>query len=225
MKRKSNSVLWMGLAFAIALGFATAVLAIRGTGPKGLVRALQVTARWSFLPFWLAYVSGSMPALFGSRFDALARRGREFGLAYAAAQLIHVGIVVWLFRISPQPPLSGILFAYFTIGIIWTYLLATLSFGRLIEILGPRTWRTLRVVGLNYILSAFAFDFVRPILHPGRAHNELGLLVQYLPFVAMCIAAPLLVIAAAVRRRWGMRRHQVGLSAVERLPVTSSSRP
>jgi hypothetical protein len=215
----------MGVAFAIALGFATAVLAIRGTGPKGLVRALQVTARWSFLPFWLAYVSGSMPTLFGPRFDALARRGREFGLAYAAAQLIHVGIVVWLFRISPQPPLSGILFAYFTIGIIWTYLLATLSFGRLIEILGPRTWRTLRVVGLNYILSAFAFDFVRPILHPGRAHDELGLLVQYLPFVAMCIAAPLLVIAAAVRRRWGMRRHQVGLSAVERLPVTSSSRP
>jgi hypothetical protein len=215
----------MGLAFAIALGFATAVLAIRGTGAKGLVRALQVTARWSFLPFWLAYVSGSMSTLFGPTFDALARRGREFGLAYAAAQLVHVGIVVWLFHISSRPPLSGILFAYFTIGIIWTYLLATLSFGRLIEILGPRTWRTLRVVGLNYILSAFAFDFVRPILHRGTAHDELGLLVQYLPFAAMCIAAPLLTIAAAVRRRLGMRHHQAGLSAVERLPVTSSSRP
>jgi hypothetical protein len=214
----------MGLAFVIALGFATAVLAIRGTGTKGLVRALQVTARWSFLPFWLAYVSGSMSTLFGPTFDVLARRGREFGLAYAAAQLIHVGIVVWLFHISPQPPLSGILFAYFTIGIIWTYLLAILSFGRLIEILGPRTWRTLRVVGLNYILSAFAFDFVRPILHRGRAHDELGLLVQYLPFAAMCIAAPLLTIAAAVRRL-AMRHHQAGLSAVERLPVTSSSRP
>jgi hypothetical protein len=216
----------MGLAFAIALGLATAVLATRGTGAKGLVRALQVTARWSFLPFWLAYVSGSMSALFGPTFDALARRGREFGLAYAAAQLIHVGIVVWLFQISPEPPLSGILFAYFTIGIIWTYLLAALSFGRLIEILGPRTWRTLRVVGLNYILSAFAFDFVRPILHLGTAHHDLSLLVQYLPFVAMCIAAPLLTIAAAVRRRrLGMRYHQAEPPAVERLQMPSSSKP
>jgi hypothetical protein len=55
----------------------------------------------------VAYAGGAIAELFGPALGPLARRGREFGLAYAAAQLIHVGLVVWLFQITSRLPLSG----------------------------------------------------------------------------------------------------------------------
>jgi hypothetical protein len=60
MKRESTTALWMGLAFAIAFGLAATVLARNGTDAKSLVKALQLTARWSFLLFWIAYAGRAM---------------------------------------------------------------------------------------------------------------------------------------------------------------------
>jgi hypothetical protein len=45
--------------------------------------ALRVTARGSFVLFWLAYAAGAMATLWGPPFTGLARHGREFGLAFA----------------------------------------------------------------------------------------------------------------------------------------------
>ena len=206
MKRKSVPVLWMGAAFGVALALAVAVLAVKGTDAKSIGVALRVTARWSFLLFWVAYVGGALASLFGPALVSLARRGREFGLAFAAAHLVHIGLVVWLYRVLNRLPLSGPLFVFFAIGIVWTYLLAALSFGGLSKALGPRHWRWLRFVGMNYILLAFARDFVPSVIHSGIAHQGLGLAVEYVPFGVMSIAAPVLVFAAAARRRWGMRQ-------------------
>jgi hypothetical protein len=214
MKRKYALILWMGMAFGVALGLAAAVLTIEGTETKSLRMALQVTARWSFLLFWVAYSGKAMTALFGPALAPLARRGREFGLAYAAAQLVHVGLVVWLFQISSRPPLSGKLSVFFIIGIVWTYLLAVLSFGGLAEALGPRGWRTLRIAGLNYILFAFAFDFVPTVIRSGPGPYEVWRLLEYVPFAAMSVAAPLLVLAAAAHRRLGIRYSRAGLGPV-----------
>jgi hypothetical protein len=214
MKRKSVPVLWMGMAFGVALCLATAVLAIKGTDAKSLVIALQLTARWSFLLFWVAYAGGAMARLFGPAFAPIARRGREFGLAYAAAQLIHVGLVIWLFQISSRPPLSGTGFDFFVLAIVWTYLLALLSFGRLAEALGPSGWRIVRIAGLNYILYAFAIDFVTPVIRHGTAEYGVWRLVAYVPFAAMSVAAPLLVLAAAAHRRLGMRYSRAELGSV-----------
>jgi hypothetical protein len=206
MKRKATPALWMGIALGVALALAAAVLAINGTDAKCLVMALRLTARWSFLLFWIAYAGGAMAALFGPAFEPLAGRGREFGLAYAAAQVIHLGLVVWLFQISTRSPLSGELVFFFSIGLAWTYILAIFSFGGLSKALGPRWWRSLRTVGLNYILFAFAFDFLPPAIHIDLTARDGALhLITYAPFAAMCVAAPLLVLAAAASRRLGMR--------------------
>lgn len=202
------------MAFGVQLSLAAAVLAIKGTDAKSLGMALRLTARWSFLLFWVAYSGGAMTALFGPALAPLARRGREFGLAYAAAQLVHVGLVVWLFQISTRPPLSGKLSVFFIIGIVWTYLLAVLSFGGLSEALGPRGWRTLRIAGLNYILFAFAFDFVPRVIRPGTAQHGVWRLVEYVPFAAMSVAAPLLVLAAAAYRRLGVSYSRAALGPV-----------
>lgn len=190
----------MGAAFGVGLVLAGfAVLASHGSG-IGL--GLRLTARWSFLLFWMAYAGGALAALSGW---PAARRGREFGLAFAAAHLVHVGLVVWLYQVAATPPLPPWLLVFFAAGIVWTYLLAALSFGGLVRALGPKYWRLLRFVGMNYILLAFARDFVLAALHAGSARHPAWNMVEYLPFAALCIAAPLLCCAAAMQRRWNMQ--------------------
>lgn len=202
------------MAFAAAFGLAATILAIKGTDTESLRVALRMTARWSFLLFWIAYSGKAISALFGPAFAPLARRGREFGLAYAAAQLVHLGLVVWLFQISARPPLSGRLSAFFIVGIVWTYLLAVFSFGGPAETLGPRGWRTLRIAGMNYILFAFAFDFVPPVIRSAIPQYGIRHIVEYVPFAVMSVAAPLLVLAAAAHRRLELRYSRAGLGPV-----------
>src|ERR1700704_6307192 len=146
MMRKS--FLGMGVAFAIALTIAVTVLAIRGTGNSGIRLALELTARWSFLLFWLAYAGNAVAILFNV--EPLASRGREFGLAFAAAHLVHIGLVIWLGYILGRVPLSGGLLLFFLIALFCTYLLAGLSFGG-VKALGPAL-PPLRLVLMNYIL-------------------------------------------------------------------------
>jgi hypothetical protein len=194
MMRKA--VIGMGAAFGVALAIAILVLVLGGSDNKGIRLALELTARWSFVLFWLAYAGNAVAALRGP--GVLAGRGREFGLAFASAHLVHIGLVIWLYQISTRAPLSQGLFLFFAIGLFWTYLLAALSFGGA-KSLGP-LWRPLRFVAMNYILIAFGRDFVLPVIHPKPAQYNLGHFLFYAPFAALCIAAPLLVLAAAGRR-------------------------
>jgi len=186
----------MGAAFAVALAVAASVLLLQGTDNKSIRLALELTARWSFLLFWLAYAGGALAALFGWTF--LAGRGRDLGLAFASAHLVHVGLVVWLYQISIKPPLPQGLYIFFVVGLVFTYLLAFLSFGGA-KALGP-LWPPLRFVGMNYILIAFGRDFVLPVLYPKPTQYNLAHFIAYAPFMALCIAGPLLVLAAALRR-------------------------
>jgi hypothetical protein len=213
IKDKSNTMLWIGTAFGVSLGLAIAVLSIKGPDAKSIHLALQLTARWAFLPFWMAYAGRSLVELFGPILEPLARRGREFGLAYAAALLVHLGLVIALFLITSRLPLTGVILAIFLVGVLCTYLLAVFSFRGLAKALGSTGWYALRTVGMSYILFAFAFDFVRVTVH-GPAHYERWRLVEYAPFAAMSVAAPLLVLAAAAHRRLGKRHNQVRLRPV-----------
>jgi hypothetical protein len=194
MMRKS--FLWMGAAFGIALAIAVTVLAMRGTGNSGIRLALELTARWSFLLFWLAYAGNAVAILFNV--EQLAGRGREFGLAFAAAHLVHIGLVIWLGTILGRVPLSGGLLLFFLIALFCTYLLAGLSFGG-IKALGP-AWPPLRFVVMNYILIAFGRDFVLPVLYPKPSQINLGHYMFYVPFMLLSFAAPLLALLAARRK-------------------------
>jgi hypothetical protein len=101
---------WMGSAFCAALGLAALTLATLGPGEHGTLVALKVTARFSFLLFWLAYAAGAMTTLFGPAFEPLKRCGREFGLAFASAHLVHLGLVAWLTYIGHAPARGVFLF-------------------------------------------------------------------------------------------------------------------
>ena len=194
-----KSIAGMGVAFGIALAIAATVLVLQGADNKGTRLALELTARWSFLLFFLAYAGNAMATLFGVQ--SLAGRGRELGLAFAAGHLVHIGLIVWLGTILGRVPLSGGLLLFFLIALFATYLLAGLSFGGA-RALGP-AWPPLRFVAMNYILIAFGRDFVLPVLYPKPAQVNLGHFLFYAPFMLASIAAPLLVLAAHARRTLG----------------------
>lgn len=192
-----KSAIWMGTAFGFALAIAVAILAVQGAGNSGTRLALEITARFSFLLFFLAYAGGAIANLF--HIAQLAGRGREFGLAFAAAHLVHVGLIVWLGIILGRVPLSGGLLLFFMIALFATYLLAGLSFGG-VKSIGPAAWRWIRFLGMNYILIAFARDFVLPVLYPKPSQINPGHYLFYAPFMALSLAAPLLTLLAARRR-------------------------
>lgn len=191
MNHKYGAGPWMGTAFCAALISAAVVLADMGWGERGTLTALRVTARLSFLLFWLAYAGGAMARLFGPTFAILARHGRDFGLSFAAAQLVHIGLIVWLFRVSPHPPdLTNWFIQFEIIGFVWIYVLAAFSTESLRTTLSPNLRRFLFAIGLEYIALVFFFNLV---LHP--MHNVLHS-IQYLPFSVLIVVGPILRWAA-----------------------------
>nr|WP_294516954.1 hypothetical protein [uncultured Rhodopila sp.] len=192
-----------GAAFCLAAILAGAALSIFGTGAAGLARALQVTARFSFLLFWLAYAGGAMKTLFGAGFQTIAWRGRDFGLSFASAQLVHVALIAWLYRTAGELPLSRPVFMCQMIALAWTFLLSLLSIHRVALALGHLRWRMLRVTGMESISFAFLVYFLN---HP--ADGTISVLAFYVPFATMCVLGTILRLAA-----WASRGATVTKSA------------
>ena len=186
-------------AFCAALCVAVAALAILGDGQRGTSVALELTGRLSFLLFLPAYAGGALAALFGPIFLVLKRYGREFGLAFASAHLVHIGLVGWLSYIGAAPPASA--FIFFGIAAFWTYLLALFSIGGLQQSLGKSGWWLLRTVALNYILVAFAADFLR-----AHVSGDIKYLIGYVPFAVLSVVAPAVRLTAFLRRLVYLRR-------------------
>lgn len=185
--------LWLGSAFGVALGLAIIVLGFEGAGVKGTEAALMATARFSFLLFWLAYAGGAMARVFGPVFLPLKRHAREFGLAFAAAHLVHIGLVAWLCRLGAVP--SVFTFVIFGVALFWLYLITFFSIGRLQQKLHPTAGSLIFAIGLNYIAYAFAVDFFKNPLHGGIKY-----MILYLPFAGLVTAGAVLRLAAFLLR-------------------------
>src|SRR6202453_5458092 len=186
-------------AFVVGLSLSVAVLAGYGTGPDGLRLGVFVTARWSFLFFWLSYAGGAMAILFGPAFAGLARQARALGLAFAAALQVHIGLVVWLGVVIGQIPLQGLVLWFFLVALFFAYLLMLLSFGIGMRNLG-RLWRPLLLLGTTYILIAFGRDFVPAALDQKTQHWLYA--AEYVPFALLSLIAIPLRLAAFLRQRF-----------------------
>ena len=184
---------WMAAAFVVGLAIVLIARGVEGPGERVSV-ALRATARWSFLLFWLASAGPALATLFGSRFLALARHARDFGLAFASAHLAHLGVVAWIYATSVDPPDRSSLI-FFGIAVFWTYLLAILSWNHLSAKLNPRVWRAIRTLGVEYIAYAFWTDFAIHTLQGGIVN-----FFVYSPFVILAVAGPALRLAAALKR-------------------------
>jgi hypothetical protein len=192
---------WVAAAFGATLALATLVLLARGTGKEGLYDGLRATARLMFVPFWLAYAGGALATLFGPRFQPLRQRGRELGLAFTAALLVHLGLVAWICLAGVAPGAQT--FVIFGAAAGCAMLLALFSLDRLQALPGARGWWLLRVLGMNYIALAFAEDFLRVSPFGGIRH-----VAAYLPFAALAVAGPALRLAAWAGRAGQQNSHR-----------------
>jgi hypothetical protein len=187
---------WMGSAFTANAVLAAIVLAVFGAGAPGTGQALQMTARFSFLLFWLAYAGGGLALLVAPAAGFLKRHGRDLGLAFAAAHLVHLGLVGWLCWIGAPPGKQ--VFVFFVPPAVVVYVLAMFSIPMLQRMLSRTVWTVLRTVGMTYIAYAFAADFVSAPFGGGTRH-----VLMYAPFAILSVAGPVLCalsFAPAVRR-------------------------
>jgi hypothetical protein len=180
-------------AVCAALTLAASATIALGAKQSGIDAALAATARLMFLLFWPAYSGGALVALFGAVFQPLKQHAREFGLAFASALLVHLGLVAVLCLIGAAPDAAT--FIFFGIGAAWAYVLALFSIPRLRLALGPRNWWLLSNVGMNYVAYAFIVDFLQQPLHGGVRH-----IIEYLPFAVLSLAGPGLRLAAYMQR-------------------------
>lgn len=165
----------------VAIGLTAACRAgLPGFGEAWLHRSLRATARFSFLLFWFAYTGRALPAVFGSRLDPIARHVREFGLAFAGAHIVHVGVAIWLYQTAADPPMSPLALAAFGVGAVMVCLLAIMAIPAAGAVAGTRLGRGFRAVMVQYLLILFLFDFAH---HPMRW--DVLTLAGYVPFLAM----------------------------------------
>jgi hypothetical protein len=198
------------------LAIAVAALAGYGTGPDGLRHGIFLTARWAFVFFWLSYAGGAMATLFGPAFAGLPRRARVFGLAFATAIQVHIGLVIWLGVVIGQIPLQGRVLWLFLVALFFADLLALLSFGTAMRNLG-RLRRPLLLLGTTYILYAFGTDFVPGALAYQTAQHWLSA-AEYVPFALLSLIAIPLRLTAFLRQRFGLRSATAGRTSPSTSP-------
>lgn len=196
----SATRLWMALAFVAALTAAAFVVLVIGATARGIDDALLVTGRISFVLFWPAYAAGAAAELFASPFRCVKHSARTFGLAFASAHIVHLGLVAWLCYMGAAPPIAS--FIFFGIAVLWTYVLALLSVRRLQKAVGRRVWRVISFLGAHYIAFAFAADFLR---FPPNV--SLKYLIGYLPFAALAVGGAVLRVCAWAARFVSARVH------------------
>jgi hypothetical protein len=192
--RKGTTTEWMAGALVVGLAIVLTVRTVAAPGAR-VSGALQATARWSFILFWCAYTGNALAVVFGPRFHAFAHRCRDFALSYASAHLAHLGLVAWILLTSADAQIGRSELMVFGVAVFWTYLLAALSIKRLAAKLDPKFLRIVRTIGIEYIALAFLVGFAKNPFQGSFAN-----LANYLPFIALAIAGPLLRLAAAIKR-------------------------
>ncbi len=174
---------WMALAFCAAVALVLCIFAV--FEPKASLHvAIIATARLAFLIFLPAYVGGPLTSLFGNAFRPVRDHARDFGLAFASAILVHLGLVAYLCSLGHAPPVKT--FVVFGLATVCTYSLALLSIPRVRKLLPVKVWPAIRFVATNYIALAFLDDFKKFPL------TNLRDLILYLPFATLTIGGLIL---------------------------------
>ena len=194
VEARPRARIWMALAALAALALAAGTLAALGTGKTGLEAALRLTARLGFLLFWPSYAASALASLFGARWRPLGRYARVLGMTFAAVLAVHLSLVAWFLLQGAALPRST--FVIFGAGAICAYTLLLISIDPVRRAMSMPAWRMIQTIGTNYILFAFAYDFLRP-----QPLSAASFLVLYLPFDILIALGPALRLLAWMKKR------------------------
>jgi methionine sulfoxide reductase heme-binding subunit len=186
---------WQPFAVAAALSlFAIGFALATGIDANQQARfTARYTARASFLAFLIVYLASPLWKLWpGELTRSLARRRRQWGLAFALAHFIHLGALLWfVLRFGPAPALMTILGG----GLGYVLLLAmTVTSNNASQRRLGRNWKRLHLAGLHWLWFIFAFSYLGRISAPETRP-------QGLIFFPIALAALGVRLAARYKRR------------------------
>jgi len=160
MSSRSNTWVYVAAAAAVSVVVAMREIVHVGDLDHGLPAAVGAVARVAFIPFWLSYTGGALVTLGVRRLTFVRDHAREFGLAFAAAIAIHVGLICWQ-TLRGQPPAPTIV-AIFGFAALLTLLLALASLPTLSKRLPRVALARFRTLATTYIALVYLRDFAIP---------------------------------------------------------------
>ena len=159
----------------------------------GVRMVIRFTARSSLLLFCLAFSAAALARLWPNAWTRWQRRNRRYlGLSFAASHAIHAVAIVVFAKMDPAgfvAATSPASYVFGGIGYAAIIAMSMTSFDRTAAMIGPRTWRTLHLVGGYYLWFQFMVSFGKRVpAMPAYAAFLIPLLaVMTLRMIAMAV--------------------------------------
>lgn len=188
---------WILVAGAALLGVALVALAlaIAGPGEDGVRLGLRVTAGEAYLIFLAVFAARPLNAVRPSPASRwLLRNRRALGVAVAAAQGVHLFLVVELATAYPSSFAAGLAPTTAIVGgagFVLLGLMTATSFDRPAAAIGRRAWRALHVTGIWTLFAIFGATYA------GLAARDTGYALLVAPLFAIALLRATLRV-----RRW-----------------------
>lgn len=130
---------------------------------EGVRMVIRFTARSSLLLFCLAFSAAALARLWPNAWTRWQWRNRRYlGLSFAASHAIHAVAIVAFAKLDPvgfAEATSPASYIFGGIGYAVIIAMSATSFDRTAALIGPRSWRTLHLVGGYYLWFQFMVSF------------------------------------------------------------------
>ena len=182
--------------FALAL----TLVHVNGLSSHAISLALRITARVSFVYFFLVFIASPLHTLMRSRLSAILMRNRRvLGIVFGVSMSIHASFIVTLFVIhapNRPPQIQDTDFSLGIPGILYVAFMTATSFDALRRWLDSGWWKGLQTAGLYIVWYLFFICLVDSEEHKSPAHPWLS----YFPIIAALIGAMVLRLAATAQQ-------------------------
>ena len=140
------------------------ILLVSGLNEDNLRLLLRVTARSSLLLFLLAFGATSMHLVLRNSATAWTLKNRRYlGVSFAISHFIHLGFIVWLAMVYPEPFFSNTGLSFWIVGgtaYLFITAMAITSFEIPRKWLGEKKWSLLHTTGGYLVLFVFFQAYV-----------------------------------------------------------------
>ena len=157
---------------------------LAGWNAPAIHQAIDATGRSSLILFAIAFTSSSLESLWPSSLLRWTLRNRRWiGLSFASSHFIHLGLIVSMTVVFPDPFVSQQSMAQWVFGGLaygFVFLMALTSTDQAQHWMGMKNWKRLHFVGSHWIWVLFLLTYVK--------HVKEGPLVFYLAFLVFTLA-------------------------------------
>ena len=152
---------------------------LAGWNAIAITHAIDATGRSSLILFSIAFTASSIESLWPSSLSRWTLRNRRWiGLSFAASHFIHLGLIVAMSVLFPDPFLGEQSLGQWVFGglaYVFVLLMALTSTDQAQHWMGMKNWKRLHFVGSHWIWTVFLLTYIK--------HVKEGPLLFYLPFL------------------------------------------